>query len=123
VIGKVADPGKETIGLLDYLYRLSEHHKDPHVIGGFQPASVLEPPLRLDGRPDLRQLADVLEASLALADTSRLKDDRLVCHFSFRAADGDRRLDDDEWMVIARETMPGSGSPRAAARTWRSRGW
>jgi hypothetical protein len=74
----VPESGKKTIGLLRYLYGPGRHHehKHPHVIGGWQPVSVLEPPRGPDGKPDLRQLAEVLEAPPTLADTSRLKDDR-----------------------------------------------
>lgn len=107
MIGKRAKDGKKTIGLLRYLFGPGEDHahENPHAIGGFMPAQILEPPLGPDGEPNLWALARVLEAPLALADTSRRKDDHLVYHCSFRAAREDRILSDDEWMVIAREAM------------------
>lgn len=107
MIAKRADDGRKTIDLLRYLYGPGRDHEhtNPHVIGGFQPAQVLEPALKKNGRPDLQALAAVLEAPLALADTSRLKDDRLVYHASIRADPSDRILTDEEWLVIAREAM------------------
>jgi hypothetical protein len=113
VIGKPAKPGEKTIGLLHYLYRLNSHHKDPHVIGGFQSATVLEPPLKPNGKPDLQKLAHVLEAPLALADTSGLKDgSKLVYHFCFRA---------DRWSPSARAGWRRSRALSSASCLLRSR--
>lgn len=114
MIGKRAKDGTKTIGLLRYLFGPGKDHahENPHVIGGFMPAQILEPPLGPDGKPDLWALARVLDAPLALADTSRLKNDHLVYHCSFRAARDDRVLSDDEWMVIAREAMHRIGLAR-----------
>lgn len=108
MIGKVAPAGKKTTGLLRYLYRLSSHHSDPHVIGGFQPAAVLEPPLKASGRPDLEALAATLEAPLALLDPGRDRS-AIVWHASFRAHKADRILTDAEWREIAEEAMHRTG--------------
>lgn len=92
---------------LSYSYSEGRGHSDPHIIGAWadrDPAS-LEPDRR-NGKVDLRGLTQLLEAPLTYARSAPAKD---VWEVSLRAADGDRRLTDDEWADVARDVMDRTG--------------
>ena len=98
-------------------------HKNPHIVAGWQPPEAIDPLQKDNGKLDLRRLADILEAPLALMDDAR-RPDKPVWHCSIRAAPGDRTLTDDEWRDIAGEVMHRTGlAPRdredqAVPRPW-----
>jgi len=75
VIGKVCPRGSDVRRLLGYLLRdgrggehgLASEHTDAHLIAGWDDPTRLEPARLPDGRPDLRRLAGLLNAPLAVA--------------------------------------------------------
>jgi hypothetical protein len=95
--------------VLRYLFgpgNKGEHH-NPHVIAGFRTPAALEPPLRPDGRKDLRELNRLLTQPLTLLGDHNHP--RPVWHVPVRAAPEDPVLTDEQWARIAAEIMHRSG--------------
>ena len=126
MIGKVCRRGADVRRLLFYLFTeglagqhgLDSDHTDAHLIAGWDDPRLLEPPLRQDGRRDLRRLAGLLTAPLALAELG--KDATPVYHLAISAAKDpdtgvprDRLLTDSEWADVAAEYLDRIGlAPR-----------
>jgi hypothetical protein len=97
---------------------LDSDHTDGHLVGGWDDPTLLEPPLNADGRRDLRRLAGLLNAPLALAGLDG--DATPVYHLAISAAKDpdtgqlrDRLLSDAEWGDIAAEYLDRIGlAPR-----------
>jgi len=122
VIGKVLR-GSDAAGLLRYLYgpgRANEHVR-PRLVAGWDDPVVLEPAVRADGRPDLRRLADQLNAPLAAAGLSPA--DKGVYHLVIAAAkadegrglSADRALSDAEFGQISADLMGRTGLAKSGA--------
>jgi hypothetical protein len=80
---------------------------DPRIVVAWRALAELEPPLRADGRPDVQQLAGLMEAPLeALGNGAPAKP---VWHCTIRAHPDDRTLTDDEWVQIATDVMDRTG--------------
>jgi hypothetical protein len=111
VIGKV-QRGRNAGGLIAYLFgpgRSNEHDR-PRVVAGWDDPGRLDPPLKEDGRRDLRGLIGGLKAPLAGADDAP---ERCVWHCSLRAAPDDPVLTDAQWADVAAEVMDRTGlAPR-----------
>jgi len=112
VIGKVCPRGSDVRRLLGYLLRdgragehgLASEHTDAHLIAGWDDPGRLEPARLADGRPDLRRLAGLLNAPLAVAGAP----ERPVYHLAIAAAKDPRTgalrdplLSDEQWADIA----------------------
>ena len=113
-------------GLLFYLFTeglagqhgLDSDHTDAHLIAGWDDPRLLEPPQQQDGSRDLRRLAGLLNAPLALAELA--KDATPVYHLAISAARDpdtgaprDRLLTDAEWADVAAEYLDRIGlAPR-----------
>ncbi len=114
MIGKV-QRGRNTGGLIAYLFgpgRSNEHDR-PRVVAGWDDPSRLDPPLKEDGRRDLRGLIGGLKAPLAGADDAPV---RCVWHCSLRAAPEDPILTDGQWADVAAEVMDRTGLARRGRR-------
>jgi len=127
VIGKVLR-GSDAAGLLRYLYgpgRANEHLR-PRLVAGWDDPRLLEPAVRADGRPDLRLLADQLNAPLVAAGLG--PSDRAVYHLVVAAAKADagrglaadRPLTDAEFAQISTDLMVRTGlaQPGGAGVRW-----
>ncbi len=105
-------PGSDVRRLLGYLLRdgragehgLASEHTDAHLIAGWDDPGRLEPGRLADGRPDLRHLAGLLNAPLAVAGAP----ERPVYHLAIAAAKNPRTgqlrdplLSDEQWADIA----------------------
>ena len=126
MIGKVCRRGAHVRRLLFYLFTeglagqhgLDSDHTDAHLIAGWDDPDRLEPPRQADGRRDLRRLAGLLNAPLALAELG--KDATPVYHLAISAAKDpctgaprDRLLTDAEWADVAAEYLDRIGlAPR-----------
>ena len=126
MIGKVCRRGADVRRLLFYLFTeglagqhgLDSDHSDAHLIAGWDDPRLLEPPRQADGRRDLRRLAGLLNAPLALAELA--KDATPVYHLAISAAKDpdtgamrDRLLTDAEWADVAAEYLDRIGlAPR-----------
>ena len=126
MIGKVCRRGADVRRLLFYLFTeglagqhgLDSDHTDAHLIAGWDDPDRLEPPLQNDGSRDLRRLAGLLNAPLALAELG--KDATPVYHLAISAAKDpgtgaprDRLLTDTEWADVAAEYLDRIGlAPR-----------
>ena len=126
MIGKVCRRGKDVRRLLYYLFTeglagehgLDSDHTNAHLIGGWDDPIQLEPPVNTEGRRDLRRLAGLLNAPLALAGLDG--DATPVYHLAISAAKDpntgqlrDRLLSDAEWADIAAEYLDRIGlAPR-----------
>ncbi len=112
MIGKVCPRGSDVRRLLGYLLRdgragehgLASEHTDAHLIAGWDDPARLEPVRLADGRPDLRHLAGLLNAPLAVAGAP----ERPVYHLAIAAAKDPRTgglrdplLSDEQWADIA----------------------
>ena len=107
MIGKV-QRGRNTGGLIAYLFgpgRSNEHDR-PRVVAGWDDPARLDPPLKDDGRRDLRGLIGGLKAPFAGADDVPV---RCVWHCSLRAAPDDPVLSDAQWADVAAEVMDRTG--------------
>jgi hypothetical protein len=107
VIGKV-QRGRNAGGLIAYLFgpgRSNEHDR-PRVVAGWDDPARLDPPLKDDGRRELRGLIGGLKAPFAGADDVPA---RCVWHCSLRAAPDDPVLSDAQWVDVAAEVMDGTG--------------
>jgi len=122
VIGKVLR-GSDAAGLLRYLYgpgRANEHVR-PRLVAGWDDPVVLEPAVRADGRPDLRRLADQLNAPLVAAGLGPA--DKGVYHLVVAAAKADERrglaadrpLSDPEFSQISADLMGRTGLAKPGA--------
>jgi len=114
MIGRVYR-GRDTAGLLDYLYgpgRRNEH-VDPHLVASWDGApDTLEPPPLAErpGRYEVGRLARLLDAPLRLRERPP---DRHVWHCALRVAETDRRLTDAEWQAVAEDVVARTGfAPR-----------
>lgn len=126
MIGKVCRRGADVRRLLYYLFTeglagqhgLDSDHTDAHLIAGWDDPRLLEPPLQQDGSRDLRRLAGLLNAPLALAELG--KDATPVYHLAISAAKDpdtgaprDRLLTDTEWADVVAEYLDRIGlAPR-----------
>ena len=126
MIGKVCRRGADVRRLLFYLFTeglagqhgLDSDHTDAHLIAGWDDPRLLEPPRQPDGRRDLRRLAGLLNAPLALAELA--EDATPVYHLAISAAKDpdtgaprDRLLSDAEWADVAAEYLDRIGlAPR-----------
>jgi hypothetical protein len=102
VIGKVVR-GSHVGGLLRYLFgpgRANEH-TDPHLVASWDTA-----PSALEPRGSFSTLTGLLEQPLS---ASARPIDKPVWHASLRVAPGDRRLNDEEWAMVAREVVHRTG--------------
>lgn len=114
MIGKVTR-GSNVGGLLRYLYgpgRANEH-TNPHLVGSWlgddaATLSSLEP---VASRNRFGDLADRLSMPLGVLPAVPNK---FVWQCSMRLAEGDRRLTDAEWAVVAREVVEQTGFAPAA---------
>jgi hypothetical protein len=112
MIGRVLKRGSRVYGVLWYLYGPGKKcaHSNPHLVSGWRHPAELEPPLRDNGKPDLRRLTGLLEQPLALlGDHAPAKP---VWHCTVRAAPDDPDLGDGAWMRIAGEIMDRTGLSR-----------
>lgn len=111
MIPAVHQRGTNVARLLGYLFGPGRHeeHRDPHLVAawdGADPLPVLEPPIRGDGRRDVRTLADLLNQPVRAG----LKPPPLtVWHTSIRLHPTDRELSDQQWGHIAAEVMAAVG--------------
>ncbi|MEV5570836.1 hypothetical protein AB0L06_12350 [Spirillospora sp. NPDC052269] len=79
----------------------------PRIVAGFRPSHLLQPAQRVDGRWDLRYLAELLMLPVeVLGDRNH---PRPVWHVPVRAAPEDPILTDEQWAQVAREVMDRSG--------------
>jgi hypothetical protein len=114
MIGRVYR-GRDTAGLLDYLYRPGRRneHVDPHLVASWDGApGALEPPASpgRPGRYEVGRLARLLDAPLRLRERPP---DRHVWHCALRVAKTDRRLTDAEWRAVAEDVVARTGyAPR-----------
>jgi hypothetical protein len=108
VIGKVLR-GQRPRGLLYYLFGPGkrEEHTNPRIVAGWRDPAELEPPSRLDGRRDFRQLTGLLNQSHAALGPRGLR--QPVWHCVARAAPGDRLLSDHKWAELTRDIMHRTG--------------
>jgi hypothetical protein len=110
MIGKVSAPrGKRVEPLIRYLFGPGrrEEHTDPHIVAGWRHPAELEPPLREDGRRDLRRLNGLLlQPHAALGERGFA---RPVWHCSVRIAPGDKIPSDDELAQVACDIMHRTG--------------
>jgi hypothetical protein len=105
VIGHVADPGDDVAGLLYYLFGPGrrDEHENPHLIGGWEHPSGLEPPVGASGERDFRRLAGLLEDPVtAIGKRAPAK---YLWHCVLRAAPEDPPLGDGAWMDITARVM------------------
>lgn len=110
VIGKVSAPrGKRVEPLIRYLFGPGrrEEHTDPHIVAGWRHPAELEPPLREDGRRDLRRLNGLLQQPHAALGERGFA--RPVWHCSVRTAPGDKIPSDDELAQVACDIMHRTG--------------
>ena len=129
MIGKVCRRGADVRRLLFYLFTeglaghhgLESDHTDAPPIVGWDDPHRLEPPRQADGSRDLRRLAGLLNAPLALVELA--KDATPVYHLAISAAKDpetgaprDRLLTDAEWADVAAEYLDRIGlAPRGDA--------
>jgi len=109
VIGHVADPGDDVAGLLYYLFGPGrrDEHANPHLVGGWEHPSGLEPPAGASGGRDFRRLAGLLEDPVAAI--GKRAPAKYVWHCVLRAAPGDPPLGDGAWMEISARVMDRTG--------------
>jgi hypothetical protein len=110
VIGKVSAPrGKRVEPLIRYLFGPGrrEEHTDPHIVAGWRHPAELEPPLREDGRRDLRRLNGLLQQPHAALGERGFA--RPVWHCSVRIAPGDKIPSDDDLAQVACDIMHRTG--------------
>jgi hypothetical protein len=109
VIGHVADPGDDVAGLLYYLFGPGrrDEHVNPHLVGGWEHPSDLEPPVGVSGERDFRRLAGLLEDPIAAI--GKRAPAKYVWHCVLRAAPGDHPLVDGAWMDISARVMHWTG--------------
>jgi hypothetical protein len=109
VIGHVADPGDDVAGLLYYLFGQGrrDEHVNPHLIGGWEHPSGLEPPVGVSGGRDFRRLAGLLEEPVAAV--GKRAPAKYVWHCVLRAAPEDPHLGDGAWMDITARVMDRTG--------------
>jgi hypothetical protein len=110
VIGKISVPrGVQVAPLLRYLFGPGrrEEHTGPHLIAGWRDPDDLEPPVRADGKRDVRRLTGLLKQPLAVLGDRGYA--RPVWHCALRAAPEDRLLSDAEWAQIAADVMDCTG--------------
>jgi hypothetical protein len=109
VIGHVADPGDDVAGLLYYLFGPGrrDEHVNPHLVGGWEHPSGLEPPAGVSGGRDFRRLAGLLEDPVAAI--GKRAPAMYVWHCVLRAAPGDPPLGDGAWMDITARVMDRTG--------------
>jgi len=111
VIPAVHKRGTNVARLLGYLFGPGRHeeHEDPRLVAAWNGAgdlADLEPPIRGDGRRNVRRLADLLNQPVRAA----LKPPALtVWHTSIRTHPTDRELSDQQWRHIAAEVMNAVG--------------
>ena len=100
MIGHVAGPGDDVAGLLYYLFGPGrrDEHVNPHLIGGWEHPSGLEPPVGVSGGRDFRRLAGLLEEPVAAI--GKRAPAKYVWHCVLRAAPEDPPLGDGAWMDI-----------------------
>ena len=105
MIGHVADPGDDVAGLLYYLFGQGrrDEHVNPHLIGGWEHPSGLEPPVGVSGERDFRRLAGLLEEPVAAI--GKRAPAKYVWHCVLRAAPEDPKLGDGAWMDITARVM------------------
>ena len=109
MIGHVADPGDDIAGLLYYLFSPGrrDEHVNPHLVGGWEDPSGLEPPAGASGERDFRRLTGLLEDPVvAIGKRAPAK---YVWHCVLRAAPGDPPLVDGAWMEISARVMDRTG--------------
>jgi hypothetical protein len=103
--------GSNVGGLLRYLFGPGkrEEHTDPHLVAAWADAGSLtdlEPPTMVDGRRDVRRLAELLEQPVAVGWKPPSKP---VWHCSIRTHPTDRMLTDGQWAHIAAEVIAAVG--------------
>ncbi|MFD9720797.1 relaxase/mobilization nuclease domain-containing protein [Streptomyces sp. NPDC059076] len=106
MVPDINKPGGHTLGLLSYLYDISEHedHVDPHIVAAYDP-HLQDPGRHQDAT--LAELADDLDHWVrALKDRAPA---RHVWHCSVRTAPTDRVLSDEEWATVARRVVHATG--------------
>jgi hypothetical protein len=111
VIPAIHPRGTNVGGLLHYLFGPGkrEEHTDPHLVAAWADAGILaelEPPIRTDGRRDVRRLAELLEQPVTIGRKPPAKP---VWHCSIRTHPTDRVLTDGQWAHIAAEVMAAVG--------------
>jgi hypothetical protein len=108
VIGRAGPRYEDVAGLIWDVYESGRiEDPDPRIVAAWRSLAELEPPLRADGRPDVQQLAGLMEAPLeALGDRAPA---RPVWHCTIRAHPDDRTLTDDDWAQIASDVMDRTG--------------
>jgi hypothetical protein len=84
-----------------------DEHVNPHLVGGWEHPSGLEPPAGASGGRDFRRLAGLLEE--AVAAIGRRAPAKYVWHCVLRAAPGDPEIGDGAWMDITARVMDGIG--------------
>jgi hypothetical protein len=84
-----------------------EEHTDPHIVAGWRHPAEIEPPLREDGRRDLRRLNGLLQQPHAALGERGFA--RPVWHCSVRIAPGDKIPSDDELAQVACDIMHRTG--------------
>jgi hypothetical protein len=112
VIDKIRK-GNNARTLLDYLFGpgRSDEHRDQHIVAGWRNLDTLEPPIGANGKRDLRDLADQINALLAAR--GRLGQKGTVWHCVLSAAPDDPLLSDEQWNAVAAEFMHQMGlAPR-----------
>lgn len=109
MIGHVADPGDDAVGLLYYLFGpgRQDEHLNPHLVGGWEHPSGLEPPVGVSGERDFRRLAGLLEDPVAAI--GKRAPAKYVWHCVLRAAPGDPPLVDGAWMDMTARVMDRTG--------------
>ena len=111
MIAKV-NRGSRVGGLLRYLFGPGDanEHTNPHLVASFDGSpSRLEPPLRANGKHDLRRVTNLLEEPLYLARARDWDVARPVWHLSLRAAPDDPELGDKQWAELAKGVVAASG--------------
>ena len=108
MIGRVGPHYEDVAGLIWDVYEYGRiEDPDPRIVAAWRSLAELEPPLRANGRPDVQQLAELMEAPIAaLGDRAPAKP---VWHCVIRAHPDDRTLTDDEWAQIASDVMDRTG--------------
>ncbi|ETA03443.1 hypothetical protein E0F15_07205 [Frankia sp. B2] len=107
MIGKVVR-GKEVHGLLYYLFRESEEHVDPHLVGAFDDHELLEPPRLPDGSRDIGPLGRWMNQFIKLTPP-QIRPKAIVWHLSISAAPEDRTLTDAEWRQVCADMVVRTG--------------
>ncbi|WP_329382939.1 relaxase/mobilization nuclease domain-containing protein [Streptomyces sp. NBC_01351] len=106
MIANIVKPGRNTRGVLAYLYDTvrSKDHTDPHQVAswdGFAPDPGRDP------NATLAQLATALD--LRVKQAGDRAPEAHVWHCSIRAAPEDRILSDDDWATISRRVLNATG--------------